>query len=445
MCSKFEGDLADIIRGSSSGGGSGNKMMTSSEELAVDPTWQFPSNPTNYSSEIMEERLDGFGDPFPNMQDPLLQDLDTPISPPTFFTTNNNIITSHISNNENNVTNTIFSRMGYHQITSSVDKLSVAPVVAAASPRLKSTTSILVTPNDLINNCGTSNNEGHVMETQLLQISSPQNTGIKRRKSQAKKVVCIPAPAPVSSSRQGGEVVPSDLWAWRKYGQKPIKGSPYPRGYYRCSSSKGCSARKQVERSRTDPNMLVITYTCEHNHPWPTQRNALAGSTRSSPHTSKNNTSSSSTLQTSPSSSFSHQKPSNNTNTTTNILKEDDEGKKESNSTSISDCPNVKEEDIMDKRVEMETHVPSFSQTYRPTLPDESTYYHHSEDFFAELGEIEADPLNNLFENNRENKQTAALDPFGFYDWTAENNDSGNSITSGLLGGEAKGGVQQNP
>lgn len=26
--------------------------------------------------------------------------------------------------------------------------------------------------------------------------------------------------------------------------------------------------------------MLVITYTSEHNHPWPTQRNALAGSTR---------------------------------------------------------------------------------------------------------------------------------------------------------------------
>jgi hypothetical protein len=27
-------------------------------------------------------------------------------------------------------------------------------------------------------------------------------------------------------------VVPSDLWAWRKYGQKPIKGSPHPRYVY---------------------------------------------------------------------------------------------------------------------------------------------------------------------------------------------------------------------
>ncbi|CAN6443963.1 unnamed protein product [Victoria cruziana] len=93
----------------------------------------------------------------------------------------------------------------------------------------------------------------------------------KRRKNQQKKVVChVPAEGSVSS----------DVWAWRKYGQKPIKGSPFPRGYYRCSSSKGCLARKQVERSRTDPSMFVITYTSEHNHPAPTHRNSLAGSTR---------------------------------------------------------------------------------------------------------------------------------------------------------------------
>ncbi|XP_062083652.1 probable WRKY transcription factor 69 isoform X1 [Humulus lupulus] len=62
---------------------------------------------------------------------------------------------------------------------------------------------------------------------------------------------------------------PSDFWSWRKYGQKPIKGSPYPRGYYRCSTSKGCSAKKQVERSKTDASVLIITYTCSHNHPGP--------------------------------------------------------------------------------------------------------------------------------------------------------------------------------
>ncbi|XP_072984803.1 WRKY transcription factor 22-like [Typha latifolia] len=99
---------------------------------------------------------------------------------------------------------------------------------------------------------------------------NPQVPRSKRRKNQQKKVVChVPA-----------DGVSSDMWAWRKYGQKPIKGSPYPRGYYRCSSSKGCLARKQVERSRADPAMFIITYTAEHNHAVPTHRNSLAGSTR---------------------------------------------------------------------------------------------------------------------------------------------------------------------
>lgn len=73
----------------------------------------------------------------------------------------------------------------------------------------------------------------------------------------------------------------SDMWAWRKYGQKPIKGSPYPRSYYRCSSSKGCLARKQVERSFPKPEIFIITYTAEHSHAHPVRRNSLAGSTRS--------------------------------------------------------------------------------------------------------------------------------------------------------------------
>ncbi|XP_010055079.2 WRKY transcription factor 22 isoform X2 [Eucalyptus grandis] len=102
--------------------------------------------------------------------------------------------------------------------------------------------------------------------------SSQSQASRKRRKNQLKKVCHVPA-----------ESLSSDIWAWRKYGQKPIKGSPYPRGYYRCSSSKGCLARKQVERNRSDPGMFVVTYTAEHNHPAPTHRNSLAGSTRQKP------------------------------------------------------------------------------------------------------------------------------------------------------------------
>jgi WRKY transcription factor 22 len=79
--------------------------------------------------------------------------------------------------------------------------------------------------------------------------------------------------------------VSADPWAWRKYGQKPIKGSPYPRGYYRCSTEKACEARKMVERCRDDPDSFILTYTGgDHNHPAPIHRNSLAGTTRNKQH-----------------------------------------------------------------------------------------------------------------------------------------------------------------
>ncbi|XP_061364918.1 probable WRKY transcription factor 65 isoform X2 [Gastrolobium bilobum] len=105
-------------------------------------------------------------------------------------------------------------------------------------------------------------------------VPSPTNSSLKKRRAIQKRVVQIPIKETEGSRLKGeSNTPPSDSWAWRKYGQKPIKGSPYPRGYYRCSSSKGCPARKQVERSHVDPTMLVVTYSSDHNHPWPVSRN----------------------------------------------------------------------------------------------------------------------------------------------------------------------------
>ncbi|XP_062217533.1 probable WRKY transcription factor 35 [Phragmites australis] len=242
-----------------------------------------------------------------------------------------------------------------------------------------------------------------------LQMPSPRAGGIKRRKNQARKVVCIPAPAASAGGKATGEVVPSDLWAWRKYGQKPIKGSPFPRGYYRCSSSKGCPARKQVERSRTDPSMLVITYNSDHNHPWPTQRNALAGSTRS--HQAKNNGNNPSASK--KHSSHNLQKPvvkvepdqtaaaattTAATSTTTTATT--------STSNSTPRTMAVKEEAMVGSEMEKGTdHGISvtldhgdlmqqmFSQSYGPMIPEGG----HHDDFFADLAELESDPMSLIF------------------------------------------------
>lgn len=82
----------------------------------------------------------------------------------------------------------------------------------------------------------------------------------KRRKSRIKKIIKVPALSTKLAD------IPPDDHSWRKYGQKPIKGSPYPRSYYKCSRRRGCPARKHVERSLEDPTMLVVAYEGEHNH-----------------------------------------------------------------------------------------------------------------------------------------------------------------------------------
>ncbi|XP_010275648.1 PREDICTED: probable WRKY transcription factor 71 [Nelumbo nucifera] len=59
-----------------------------------------------------------------------------------------------------------------------------------------------------------------------------------------------------------------DGYRWRKYGQKAVKNSPYPRSYYRCTSQK-CSVKKRVERSFQDPSIVITTYEGQHTHQSP--------------------------------------------------------------------------------------------------------------------------------------------------------------------------------
>ncbi|CAN6334815.1 unnamed protein product [Urochloa humidicola] len=194
-----------------------------------------------------------------------------------------------------------------------------------------------------------------------------------RQKNQAsRKVVCIPVPT-AAGGIPTGEVVSSDIWTWRKYGQKSIKGSPYPRGYYRCSSSEGCSARKQVERSRTDPNMLVVTYTSDHNH---------SGSTRN--HHGKNSSGSSGSKS-----------PQNEKQQQPNVGRAMD--------VAAVDHHNI---ELMDQ---------VFSESSRSMLPEAR----QSGDIFSDL----ADPMSLILSNEY-------MDPFNLLEWPTTNS-AGSSFEQG--------------
>ncbi|KAJ0965251.1 hypothetical protein J5N97_026389 [Dioscorea zingiberensis] len=58
-----------------------------------------------------------------------------------------------------------------------------------------------------------------------------------------------------------------DGYNWRKYGQKQVKGSEFPRSYYKCTHQT-CPVKKKVERSH-EGHITEIIYKGAHNHPKP--------------------------------------------------------------------------------------------------------------------------------------------------------------------------------
>ncbi|RWW33855.1 hypothetical protein GW17_00001411 [Ensete ventricosum] len=418
------GDLLDIVR-------AGGRSGPSNTEFEPVAEWQLPPEPVFVPTRT-ETPTNSFGDPFLNLRDPLLNQYigaelfdgaEAMVAPASMAVASSSgqggdderllVAPKVLTGGEQEIKGpcTMFSRVlqispvaGNTKPSQLPPRLITPPPVGAGEMMMmKVSSGSLAEPVD---------HDGGV------QISYPRTPGIKRRsvvvvvvvvvvvylpicaivveivwtclcrKSQAKKVVCIPAPA-AASNRSSGEVVPSDLWAWRKYGQKPIKGSPYP------SSSKGCSARKQVERCRTDPNMLVITYTSEHNHPWPTQRNALAGSIRFHPSKTASMSSSGS------------------------ILKSPTAPKEETHEAATMSI----EADEMGKTTEQAEDT-GFHQTIHPSDKPMIPEADQPDDLFAYLAELEADPLSLILSKGfmetkpEEGGGDGSMDdPFNMFDW----------------------------
>ena len=58
-----------------------------------------------------------------------------------------------------------------------------------------------------------------------------------------------------------------DGYNWRKYGQKHVKGSEFPRSYYKCTHP-NCEVKKLFERAH-DGQIVEIIYKGTHDHPKP--------------------------------------------------------------------------------------------------------------------------------------------------------------------------------
>lgn len=198
------GDLTDIIR--ASGAVPNSKLSTGAEEPSASiltDSWQFQTNSgsnTNNSEDsanIMppsSSREDSFGDPFSDMKDPLFHGLD-----PVFFDSSSSMAASpvdmiDVACRDDVFVPNMFTRMlqmsatdsnpAHHQLP--VSPCGESPVVAASSLmkeiKINSGGQTLVGHHP--RGDGTMNlnrSKGCLMDSTEMQISSPSNSGIKRR------------------------------------------------------------------------------------------------------------------------------------------------------------------------------------------------------------------------------------------------------------------------
>ncbi|XP_050387477.1 WRKY transcription factor 55 [Argentina anserina] len=100
-----------------------------------------------------------------------------------------------------------------------------------------------------------------VVSHEINAVSSSQSRSRRRRDHGEIRKLTVPAPHFGNT-----EIPPEDGFTWRKYGQKEIMGSTFPRGYYRCTHQKlyNCPAKKQVQRLDNDPLTYEVMYRGDH-------------------------------------------------------------------------------------------------------------------------------------------------------------------------------------
>ncbi|KAA8523581.1 hypothetical protein F0562_010004 [Nyssa sinensis] len=96
-----------------------------------------------------------------------------------------------------------------------------------------------------------------MVDSDELSRKGPPSTGVQASQSDLKDIV--PSVTTERSSDDG--------YNWRKYGQKLVKGSEFPRSYYKCTHP-NCEVKKIFERS-PEGQITEIVYKGTHDHPKP--------------------------------------------------------------------------------------------------------------------------------------------------------------------------------
>nr|URH10324.1 WRKY30 [Phoebe bournei] len=109
-------------------------------------------------------------------------------------------------------------------------------------------------------------NAENTLETMVMRRAEQGVVGAtskeKGKMNRAKKAT---RPRFAFQTRSANDIL-DDGYRWRKYGQKAVKNSNYPRSYYRCTHHT-CNVKKQVQRLSKDTSIVVTTYEGVHNHP----------------------------------------------------------------------------------------------------------------------------------------------------------------------------------
>ncbi|XP_073311916.1 WRKY transcription factor 71-like isoform X1 [Primulina huaijiensis] len=150
-----------------------------------------------------------------------------------------------------------------HAVYNSVNNyLSNQNVVSAAEYPLSTNSSVSVSSSEAGAEEGSSRSKTKVLRPKVCEdgdVKSKKDSKAKNKKEKR------PKEARVAFMTKSEIDILEDGYRWRKYGQKAVKNSPFPRSYYRCTSKK-CGVKKRVERSFEDPLVVITTYEGQHNH-----------------------------------------------------------------------------------------------------------------------------------------------------------------------------------